>query len=60
MAFTMPVFLRTGPSLLLSLVQNTTAGDPVVTVHNSSTVVPFRTSTVAGVDTVGGSKTKKR
>ena len=55
MTFTAPMRVRTGPSVLLSMVHCTFAGAPVLTVHHNSTLEPDRTSFVAGAVTLGGS-----
>ena len=58
--FAVPMRVRTGPRVLLSMVHCTFAGAPVFTVHHSATLEPGRTSTVAGAVTVGDSKREKR
>ena len=54
--FDVPIRVTTGPRVLMFMVHCTFAGAPVCTIHQSATLEPERTSTVAGVVIVGESK----
>lgn len=59
MTLAVPIRVTTGPRVLLSMIHCTFAGATVCTVHQSATLEPERTSTVAGAVTVGDSKRKE-